>query len=300
MKLIKPLTMTNAMLTSSNVPETDYAEWSSATAYTVGQYCILTSTHKVYQCMIAHTNASPDINLTGLTPKWLQISSTNRWSMFDTGWGTQTSIATPLTIVLTPGAIINSLALLNLAATSVNVAMVVGAEKVYSNTVYMTGGSTIQDWYSYFFDPISYKTDLVLTDLPPYGSGVITITINNAGSMAKCGNCVLGSFYDLGDTQYNATAGIVDYSTKTTDTFGNTTVIQRKYSKRMTAKLQIDNTFIDDVVTTLAACRSTPIVWIGADNLYTSLIVYGFYKDFDVDIAYPTVSYCSLTIEGLT
>jgi hypothetical protein len=68
----------------------------------------------------------------------------------------------------------------------------------------------------------------------------------------------------------------------------------------MVAKLQIDGSFIDDVVTTLAAYRSTPIVWIGADNIYTSLIVYGFYKDFDVDIAYPTVSYCSLTIEGLT
>ena len=28
--------------------------------------------------------------------------------------------------------------------------------------------------------------------------------------------------------------------------------------------------------------------------------VYGFYKEFSIDLAYPTVSYCSLTIEGLT
>lgn len=300
MKLIKPMAITNAILTSSNAPETDYTAWSSGTAYTVGQYCILVSTHKVYQCMIAHSNASPDINLTGLTPKWLQIGATNRWAMFDASWGSQTTIATPLTIVLTPGAIINSLALLNLSATSVSVVMVVAGVTVYSITVDMTGGSAIQDWYGYFFDPISYKTDLVLTDLLPYSASVITITINNTGSSAKCGNCVLGSVYDLGSTQYNATAGIVDYSTKTTDIFGNTTVIQRKYSKRMTAKLQIDSTFVDNIVNTLAAYRSTPIVWIGADNLYTSLIVYGFYKDFDVDIAYPTVSYCSLTIEGLT
>jgi hypothetical protein len=300
MKLIKPLTITNAMLTSSTVPETDYAAWSNTTSYTVGQYCILVSTHKVYQCLIAHVGASPDINLTGLTPKWLQISSTNRWSMFDTGWGTQTSVATPLTIVLTPASIINSLALLNLSATSVNVSMVATEGTVYSKTVDMLGGEVVKDWYGYFFDTISYKTDLVLTDLPPYGSGAITITINNTGLAAKCGNCVVGNVYELGNTQYNATAGIVDYSTKTTDTFGNTTIVKRKYSKRMTAKLEIDNTFIDDVVTTLAAYRSTSIVWIGAESIYTSLIVYGFYKDFDVDIAYPTVSYCSLTIEGLT
>lgn len=300
MKIIRPITITDTVLTSSNAPETDYTAWNSATAYTVGQRCILVSTHKVYECLITNTNFSPDVNLTGLTPKWLQIGATNRWLMFDASWGTQTSITTPLTVVLTPGTIINSLALLNLAATSVVVSMVVSGSTVYSTTIDLSGGAAVQDWYSYFFDPISYKTDLVLTDLPPYSSCVITITINNTGSSAKCGNCVLGSFYDLGGTQYNATAGIVDYSAKSTDPFGNNTVIKRAYSKRMTAKLQINKLIVDDVVTTLAAYRSTPIVWIGADNLYTSLIVYGFYKDFDVDIAYPTVSYCSLTIEGLT
>ena len=31
-----------------------------------------------------------------------------------------------------------------------------------------------------------------------------------------------------------------------------------------------------------------------------SLTAYGFYKEFSIDLAYPTVSYCSLTIEGLT
>lgn len=300
MKLIRPITITNAILTSSNASETDYAAWNSATAYTVNQYCILVGTHSVYQCMIAHTNASPDVNLTGLTPKWLRIGATNRWAMFDAAWGTQTSIATPLTIVLTPGAIINSLALLNVAATSITVTMTAGGGTVYTKTVAMVGGGIAIDWYGYFFEPITYKSDLVLTDLPPYRSGIITITINNTSANAKCGNCVLGSYYDLGDTQYSATAGITDYSTKTVDIFGASTVVQRLYSKRMSAKLQLYGSAVDDVATTLANYRSTPLVWLGADNLYTSLIVYGFYKDFEIDIAYPTVSYCTITIEGLT
>jgi hypothetical protein len=39
-------------------------------------------------------------------------------------------------------------------------------------------------------------------------------------------------------------------------------------------------------------------VWVGSEE-YASMIVYGFYKDFSIEISYPTVSICSLEIEGL-
>ena len=300
MKLIRPVTITTAVLTSSNVPETDYAAWSGATAYTVGTRVILVSTHKIYECLVANTNFSPDVNLTGLTPKWLQIGATNRWKTFDDGWGSQTTIATPLTFTLTPATIVNSLALLNVAATSITVNMTSSGVNVYSNTSVMFGAEEIIDWYGYFFEAITYKSDLVLTDLPPYSNGVITISVINTGSTSKCGNCVIGSFYDIGYTQYGASAGIVDYSVKTTDTFGNTTVVKRSYAKRMSSNLMINNLIVDDVVNLLGSYRSTPLVWVGAESNYTSLIVYGFYKDFDVNIAYPDFSSCNLTIEGLT
>lgn len=57
MKLVKPVTVTPAMLTSS-VPETDYTEWAAATAYTSGQYVIRASQHKVYRRVISGTTAT--------------------------------------------------------------------------------------------------------------------------------------------------------------------------------------------------------------------------------------------------
>jgi hypothetical protein len=47
--------------------------------------------------------------------------------------------------------------------------------------------------------------------------------------------------------------------------------------------------------------RAKPCVWIAADDplLQEPLIVYGFYKDFSTDIAYPSYSMCSISIEGL-
>jgi hypothetical protein len=110
---------------------------------------------------------------------------------------------------------------------------------------------------------------------------------------------LVGRQLDLGDTEHGADVGIIDYSRKETDQFGVTSVVERAYAKRMTAKVVMDTTAIDVVLTALASLRATPVLWIGSE-IFDSLTVYGFYKEFSIDIAYPTVSYCSLTIEGLT
>jgi hypothetical protein len=291
----------NTAAVLSNIPETDYAEWNGGTAYTQGTRVILVSTHKIYECITANTNASPNLNLTGTPVLWLEISSTNRWKMFDDGWGSQSAIATPLTFTLSPMVIINSLALLNVAATSITVSVVdISSTTVYNQTFAMTVTPGISDWYMYFYEGFVFKSDLVITDIPSVASALITVSIINTGSTSKCGNCVVGTYYDLGGTQYGASAGIVDYSLKATDGFGNTSVTKRNYAKRMNTNLMINNDIVDDVFNTLATYRSTPLVWIGAESFYTSLIVYGFYKDFDINIAYPDYSSCSLTIEGLT
>jgi hypothetical protein len=64
----------------------------------------------------------------------------------------------------------------------------------------------------------------------------------------------------------------------------------------MTARVVMQTSAIDDVHRTLAAIRATPVLWIGSES-FESLTVFGFYKEFSIDLAYPTVSYCSLTIE---
>ena len=295
---IAPFVMT------SNVPETEHAAWSSATAYAVNNYCILTSTHKIYQCLIANTDNSPDLYLTGATPKWIEISSTNKWKMFDQIWNSQTftsTSATPIIITLAPGTPANSVALLNVAATTITVSITANSLVIYTKTISMIDDAPAINAYNYLFTGMSLKTDLVLLDLPTGSNNVITITITNALDWAACGVCVIGTAVDIGGTQYGAKAGITDYSTKTIDTFGNALIVKRAYSKRMTATLQIDNYMIDVVGALLARCRATPMVWIGADNTtYTSLIIYGFYKNFDIDISYSSLSLCSIEIEGLT
>mgnify|MGYP003498513904 CR=1 FL=1 len=263
---------------------------------------VTTQTHKIYECLVGNTGAHPLLNLTGITPNWLEYGSTNRWKMFDGEIGTSTSGTTPLTVKLKPGPI-TSVALLELVGTSVTVSMKdqAAGTTVYNQTITLDG-TLIVDWYSYFFEPYRQLTEVVLTDLPSYGKPELTMTVTGtASTTVSCGVAIVGNAYSLGETEYGASFGIIDYSVKSTNAFGVTTIVKRKYSKRMDARLALLNTDLNRVQQLLASLRSTPVLWVGTDiATYSPLNVYGFYKDFTVEVAYYTTSYCSLQIEGIT
>jgi hypothetical protein len=125
------------------------------------------------------------------------------------------------------------------------------------------------------------------------------MTRDNPADQVSCGTLLVGRQFDIGETEHGVDIGIIDYSRKETDQFGATSVVERAFAKRMTARVVMQTSAIDDVHRTLAAIRATPVLWIGSES-FESLTVFGFYKEFSIDLAYPTVSYCSLTIEGLT
>lgn len=299
MKVIGPVTITDAMLVSSTAPEADFAAWAAATAYTVGNKAIrtTTTTHRIYQRLVAGTTATaPEAD----TVNWVDIGPTNRWAMLDSAISTATALASPLTVVLAPG-YINGLALLGLVGSRVDVTVRDGAggAVVYTTTVGIDA-AVIADWYAYVWEPISQVTEVVLTDLPPYVNASVTVSIIGSTSVA-CGVLLLGTVYTLGDTQFNARLGITDYSRKETDAFGTTTFVKRKFSRRLTTDLQLRTSQLAAVRNRLEALRATPCVWIASDDTaYTPLIVFGFYRDFQITIAYPTLNFCSLEIEGLT
>ena len=299
MNVIRPLAITAAMLIASNVPETDYAAWNAATNYSVGAYCIRTTaaTHKVYKCLVAGVDATaPESN----TTKWLEYSPTNRWAMFDQRTGTQTQQATSITFTVLPGAVVSSIAFINLQAASVRIVMTDPTDGVvYDVTHSTTVASLSGDWDSFFFDYVTYKTDLVVQDLPTYPAASIAVTISNGAGTAKVGVVAMGRSIELGGAKYGASFGITDYSRKTADEFGGYTIVKRAFAKRASFQLDVPKTIIDSVAALLTELRSTPCVWVGHVD-YQGTIVYGFYKDFDIVISYPTWCDCRIEIEGLT
>lgn len=291
----------NTAMLLSDVPETDYPAWVGGSTYTTLTSYVVYA-HKIYQCLVTHTTAAqPDTNTSGATPKWLDCGFDNRWKMFDAVVGSQTSQAESITVVLTPG-LIDSIAFLDTEAVTIGVVMTDPTEGVvYSESINMITKSYIVDAYSYFFEPIILSDSVVLLGIPAYPNASITITITNLGGTAKVGTLVVGAQKDIGGTQQNPQISIADYSRKDVDDFGNYTIVQRAYSKRLTCETWIPNTMVDEVQRTLALYRATPVVWVGTDDgTFSSMIIYGFYKSFSISIPYPDYSTCNLEIEGLS
>ena len=88
------------------------------------------------------------------------------------------------------------------------------------------------------------------------------------------------------------------FSRKEVDEFGKVTVIKRKNSKYAEYDIDIDNYMLSDVQRFFADIDSIPCVFIGNESM-EELIVYGFYSDFKAVISFPSVSKCTLRVEGL-
>ena len=280
----------------SSVAETDHAAWNSGTTYAATNRVILTSTHRIYESLVgSNTNHSPDTSPTW----WVDVGPTNAWAMFDNEVSTVTSTTGVLRAVIASG-YANAIALLGLVGSQADVVVTdgPGGATVYSATVSLDE-TIITDWYMYVFEPTNQRTQVVLTDLPPYVSAVVAVSIS--GATAACGVVSVGTAYDLGDTRFGAQIGIIDYSRKETDEFGTTTFVRRKFARRMTAPIEIMKDQLAAVHSRLSAVRATPCVWIGSDNdAYSPLVVFGFYREFSITISYPTFCLCNLEIEGLT
>ncbi|MCU6454356.1 hypothetical protein LPN01_09715 [Sphingomonas sp. A2-49] len=103
---------------------------------------------------------------------------------------------------------------------------------------------------------------------------------------------------ELGAVEAAPTIGITDYSRRVTDDFGVTTVVKRGFARRMSVRLAVPFEDVDAIQRQLAALRATPALWIADDDI-ASLSVTGLYKDFELDLAVPPISYCTLTVEGI-
>ena len=299
MKTIRPILFQESHLISTTATNAE-ANWSSATTYTAGQ--IVSYSGKRWESLQSgNLNKVP----TAEPLWWLDLGADNKHAMFDNVVATSTTATTSLTVVLSPGQTFDSIALININASVVSISVTdgVGGPVVYENTVGLSS-ETIVDWYGYFFyDPLLKRTQAIFYNIPSYQNAVVTITLENSvGEQVSVSTLTYGTLFNIGATQYGVSAGIVDYSVKTTDEFGNTTFVRRAYSKRLSAQVAVKNSDLNRVQSLLYGLRATPAVWIASDSptFEEAMIVYGWYRDFTTEIAYPTYSLISIELESLT
>lgn len=332
MMMVRPIAVAEAMLTATNIAENDYPLWASPTVYAVGDRVISTTTHKVYERLVAGASGAtpgadshirtargkrvkrvtdtagavvtyteiPDSDITN----WLEVGPTNRWAAFDASISTQSTRSGTIQFTVTPGKVVNAIGMMGVVGTSVRVQVIDPADgTVYDKTTAMQAPPPESSYYSYCFDPILTRETLVATDLPSYGSAAITVTIDAGAGTAALGAFLVGKSFAFGDdaisgAQVGAKIGINDASKNEYDTFGKLLLLKRGYARRGAFDVLIPNSRLDAVNKALTDARATPTLYIASDR-YDATAIYGVYKDFDITIPYANYSQCSLTLNGM-
>jgi hypothetical protein len=272
---VRPITINDGVLTSSTVPEADHPAWVNTTTYALAARVIKASTHRIYESLTAaNVGHDPATDATN----WLDAGPTNRWAMFDQALGTVTAKASGFSVVLTSASVTRALAVLDAAGASVRV-----QATGYDQTKTLPSGDS--------------GTAMFL-DLNVAAGVAITVTIASVGgAVASVGTLLMGSIEPFGITENSPTIGITDFSVKTADDFGNTTPVERAWSKRMALRSLIQTSTADNVLRRIATLRAIPTLWVAYDQ-FSSLAVYGFFRDFSLSLS-AQASTCGLTIEGL-
>lgn len=294
MKIIIPATITSGMVTANTAVNAN-ADYNAGTTYAAD--ALVTYNLRIYKSLQA-SNTGHTPGETGSVAWWADQGPSNQWAMFDGALSTQTTAADTLSFTVTP-ITASAIGLVNISAAEVVVAVVYDGDTLYSKTVSLWDTGVVGDWADYFFAEPEYSTDLALTDLPVVPGITITVTLNRTGGTVGVGAVVMGKPLDAGLEQYGLKREGTDYSNVVFDEFGAVSITKRAYAKKFSTQVLVPNGRLNVLTKRLDQIASTPVLVIGANCIYSSLIVYGLVS-YSLDLALYQYSYISFEVKGLT
>lgn len=304
-RVVRPVRFTPSMLTSTNASNAE-AFWSAG-AYDLGdvvlQNTVITRgymrglpTVRRFESLETSNTTNPADDAT----KWQDIGPANTLAAFDNRISTRTTKTGNLVMTLTPGAVVTTVGLLNIAATAATVTVRDGATVSYTKTVDLVADN-VTDWFEYFTATIERSSRAIFDNIPSYYSS--TIEIELTGTAVGVGHIVFGQSFDLGSSpQYGASSGIIDYSIKEADEFGEEALLERSFADENSLTLQVDKSRINAVKRLLREIRATPCLWVGSsDPDYAEAFnVFGWYRSHQIIATLPTTAILDLELEGLS
>lgn len=300
LSVLVPIEINSANLTSSTVPENDYPVWSAGTTYAAGDFCINTTTHRVYESQAAgNLNKDPTSlnNQVGAVVWWTDFGPTNRYAMFDGEVNTQTTADTSLTVVIHPGGF-NAFWVGALDADSFSLVVkdAPGGNVILSQSGDLEG-SAPGDYDEYFFDDFAPQTDFIISNIDQYVDAELSFTISKTSGLVKCGVLTLGSMKRLGKTQRGAKAKPRTFSYIDTDKFGKTKIVRRKKTTDMTASAVVGLADARIAQAVLTEVLDVPALIVAAEGIdYSGLRNFGLISG---EISYDSPQECLMTINVL-
>lgn len=290
--IVPPVTITDAMLFDTDVLEDEHPTWNSGATYGLDVRVI--KDHQVWLSLQAgNTNHPPETS----DKWWARVGPTNAWALFDRSISTQTKKPNAMRYVLQPVQAITALALLNVRGC--NTARVEVSHPTYGvlkdTTKELASLPLESGWWAWTFGERIEPGELLLRDIPPLPGCTITVELVGTVDLAV-GVMLLGAERSFGEGVLDGMRlGFDDYSKKVRDDYGQTVLAVGEYAEPISFTVPILKTQLAAVRQLRASLRATPCLWITPD-----VVIYGFFQEFEILLAYTYVAECSITVEGFT
>lgn len=301
LSVLAPQKITDALFVSSTETENDAEApaWDGAIAYAVGNR--VRRNHVVYQCVRTSTNQDPAnvIYSLGDEAYWTKVKPTNKWACVDDEVGTST-VATSDTLSMTFAPdYFTAIALLAIDADWLTVRIF---DPETQETMFLYDAplesSQPDDYWEHFYDPFVTQTEWIQSDIPPYYSVHVTVTMSKAASHPSLGMLAIGDIKFLGVTQYGAKVSAKSYSYVDTNQFGEKQIVRGKKATDIAVTARIKTEETPAALKILQDLMDVPCVWWGSDLPNYSLRTFGLGNG---SITYDNFSDALLTlnIEGM-
>lgn len=312
MIVIPPIKLTDAILVSSDIAETDYDAWDAAVTYDAEDRVISIATHSVYESLInTNLNNTPD---TDDGTKWLRVGATNRWKAFDNLIDDQVSGGTPsfsgsrLRWIIKPGQIVTSVAFFGLDAKRVRITSRIGTDPDYDITEAVSRDLEVVDrigdppsWWNWFFVPREFAVEAVLLDVPYYGADTeyVIDVLGDDGATVKVGQIVFGRAVSLAVTSWQSEISVLDFSRVEDDEFGNVSITRRRAARLARFPIGADAKSARGIQQFLFENRTSPMVWVGDSDERYGLLIYGISQTYRHIITIDNWSTAEIEVRGL-
>jgi len=303
MKVINPITVTDSMISSTNLSENDHPEWDPSTTYAQGDKVIVVSTHTIYESAQG-SNLDNDPTTDDGT-WWIEISATNAWKAFDSKLADKAENTDTITYEFAPPSLISGVVLFNVQAAEVTVKVQKDGAFVYDETKTMVDASGITDWFTFFTEDLTdkYVTSAIFTGFTVFPTDTLRVEIGETGSgdTVGVGEISLGKVIKLGETLEGTEIGLTSFSTKEQDSFGNWTIVSRAKSDPVDFTFAMAAPTAGFVKRTLDNLRDVPAVYFADESLTTyGALTFGLFQDYSIPLQHQGKSVVNLEIEGLT
>lgn len=287
MKIIEPVTVSDAMLTT-NVVNIE-PDWATGT-YDAGNRAVVDDS--VYEALVTTTE-----NPVG-SDNWIRVGYSNIWRMWTEGADSLSTRNGGIDVTLADVPIISAVVILGAVGVECRAILTDGLDVVFDETKNLVDIG-VQDWWEYYFTDYEVKRYIYFDSLPPHGGAGLQIIVSAAtvDHEAAVGRVIFGLEREIGVTLQGVTTRIEDYSVKDRDGFGNLILIPRRTIRLVDYDFMVDNALLDTARRRFQALAAKPTLFVGDGHL-PETIVYGVFTNFQaISDGDGTTTECSATIE---